>query len=231
MDGHITWSAHVAADDLYGTLPETLRAFMSRDTLHATRIMVVDNAPVGQKRPEFGNPELQWLRNPRPKSAGASHNQALGLAMAHVSDDPATYAVLILSPDVIVSEDLINKLTGSFLNDSQMAAIGPRMRLAHITGSLDGERHDIEYTETPDETGFGRGWFGRQKNPFGVSPLCFAVRLSALRALSSSGPWFQEEGDWARAVSGLFRRLQTAGYSIVEAPYATAWRLAARREA
>lgn len=221
MDDHLHWSVHIAADDLNGTLPETLRALTAR-------VLVIDNAPMGEKRPDLGRPDVQWLRNPRPKSVGASQNQALELAFAHASGDLSHDIVLVLSPDVVVSEDLVNKLTGAFLNDPHVAVTGPNIHLAHITGSLDGERHDIEYTDIPDEAGFGCGWFGRPKNPFGVSPYCFAVRLSALRALSASGPWFEEDGDWMRAVQGAFRRLQASGYSIVPAPYATAWRLAAR---
>jgi GT2 family glycosyltransferase len=236
------WSAFLVADDPLATLPEALRALEASGPSLA--VTVVDNAPSGIERPHLAWPGLRWLRNPRPQTVGRSYNQALGLELAHAKGELDRRYALFLTPDVIVGTDSIPKMEALLEAEPLLGAVGPKLRRAHIAGSLDGERHDIEFTETLDSIGLAFNLLGRpthlgrgepdngqlilRKPPFAPSPACFAVRLSALRALSSQGPWFQEEGDWAKVALGCFRRLEGSEYRLTVATDAVSWRLAPR---
>lgn len=242
MPGAVSWSAFVVADDPLATLPEALRGL--EPMAPALSVTVVDNAPSGMERPDMAWPGLRWLRNPRPQTVGRSYNQALGLELAHASGDLGRQYALFLTPDVIVGTDTIQKMETMLEADPLLGAVGPKLRRAHIAGSLDGERHEIEFTETLDSIGIALNMFGRptylgrgepddgqlllKKPPFAPAPACFAVRLSALRALSMHGPWFQEDGEWERAALGCYRRLEGAEYRLTVATDAVSWRLTPR---
>ncbi len=242
MAGPVHWSALLVADDPNATLPEALHGLEALTPQPA--VTVVDNAPAGQKRPDIVWPGLRWLRNPRSQSVGHSYNQAIELALAHAQGDLENNFALLLSPDVIVGTDLLAKLEALFDAEPLLAAVGPKLRRAHIAGSLDGDRREIEFTDILDTIGITLNWLGKagplgrgepddgqqifKKPPFAPSPMCFAVRLSALRALSVHGPWFQEDGEWDRVALGLFRRLEGAEYRLTVATEAVSWRLTSR---
>jgi GT2 family glycosyltransferase len=244
MAGHVHWSALTVADDPNATLPEALRGLEALSP--APAVTVIDNAPAGQKRPDIVWPGLRWLRNPRPQTVGRSYNQALELALAHTQGEWENNFALLLTPDVIVGTDLLSKLEALFEAEPLLAVVGPKLRRAHIIGSLDGDRREIEFTDTLDTLGISLNWLGRmgfpgrgepddgqqifKKPPYAPSPACFAVRLSAVRALSVHGPWFQEEGDWEKVALGFFRRLEGAEYRRLVATEAVSWRLAPRGE-
>lgn len=242
MPGAASWSAFLVADDPLATLPEALRALEAFGPSLA--VTVVDNAPSGFERPDIAWPGLRWLRNPRPQTVGRSYNQALGLELAHAKGELDRRYALFLTPDVIVGTDTIEKIEALLEAEPLLGAVGPKLRRAHIAGSLDGERHEIEFTDTLDGIGIALDWFGRpvylgrgepddgqlilKKPPFAPSPSCFAVRLSALRALSMNGPWFQEEGEWEKVALGCFRRLEGSEYRLTVATDAVSWRLTPR---
>lgn len=242
MGGAVSWSVLVVADDPNATLPEALRGLEALTPSPA--VTVIDNAPAGYERPEIVWPGIRWLRNPRAQTVGRSYNQGIELALAHAQADLENQLVLLLTPDVIVGTDLLVKLEALFEAEPLLAAIGPKLRRAHISGSLDGERRDIEFTDTLDGIGISVNWLGQvgylgrgepdhgqqilRRPPYAPSPSCFAVRLSALRALSAHGPWFQEDGEWSRAAIGLFRRLVGAEYRLTVATEAVSWRLTPR---
>ncbi len=242
MASLVHWSAHVVVDDPNATLSEALRGLQALKPTPATT--VIDNAPAGQKRPDIVWPGLRWLRNPRGQTVGHSYNQALKLALAHAQGDLENNFALLLTPDVIVGTDLLSKLEALFEAEPLLAAVGPKLRRAYIAGSLDGERREIEFSETLDAIGVSMNWLGKtafrgrgepdagqqvfKKPAFAPSPSCFAVRLSALRALSVSGPWFQERGDWQPVAIGFFRRLKGAEYRLTVATEAVSWRLTPR---
>ncbi|MCC6563370.1 hypothetical protein IT087_00585 [Candidatus Uhrbacteria bacterium] len=242
MAGPVHWSALVVADDPTATLPEALRGLEALTP--PPSVTVVDNAPAGQKRPDIVWPGLRWLRNPRPQSVGHSYNQALELALAHAQGDLENNFALLITPDVIVGTDLLQKLEALFDAEPLLAVVGPKLRRAYIAGSLDGDRREIEFSDTLDGIGITVNWLGKanfigrgepddgqqilKKPPYAPSPACFAVRLSALRALSAHGPWFQENGEWQRVSIGLFRRLEGAEYRLTVATEAVSWRLTSR---
>ena len=223
-------------------LPEALRGLQALSPVPS--VTVIDNAPAGQKRPNITWPGLRWLRNPRAQSVGRSFNQALELALAHAHGDLENNFALLLSPDVIVGTDLLSKLEALFDAEPRLAAVGPKLRCAHIAGSLDGEHREIEFSEKLDAIGISINWLGKitsrgrgepdhgqqifKRTAFAPSPACFAVRLSAVRAVSVSGPWFQEKGDWQNVAVGFFRRLKGAEYRLTVATEAVSWRLTPR---
>lgn len=237
------WSVHVATDDPTGSLPDALRA------LEAARpapdvVIVVDNAPAGRPRPETSWPAIRWLRHPRPQPHGRCHNRAIELAYASRDDRSPTDAfALVITPDVIVGTDLFARLDRVFADAGDLAVAGPVLRRAHVTGSLDGERRELEFTDVIDSAGVASGWFGRTKTlargvafgdltrarpPLGPPTSCFALRLSALRVMSPRGPWFDESGAWDTSAIRLYRALGAAGFSSRTVDHAVAWRLAAR---
>lgn len=242
MASPVSWSAHLVVDDPHATLSEALRGLQALSPTPS--VTVIDNAPAGQKRPDIVWPGLRWLRNPRAQSVGHSYNQAVELALAHAQGDLENNFALLLSPDVIVGTDLLSKLEALFEAEPMLAAVGPKLRRAHIAGSLDGEHREIEFSETLDAIGISLNWLGKvtfrgrselddgkqvfKKAAFAPSPTCFAVRLSAVRALSVSGPWFQEAGDWQHVATGFFRRLEGAEYRLTVATEAVSWRLTPR---
>ncbi len=244
-ESSVRWSAHIAADDPSASLAEALRALEAADP-RPDSVIVVDNAPAGRPRPEVLWPEVRWLRNPRPQTHGRCHNRAVELALHASRDerlDTSEAIALILTPDVMIGEDTLAQLRRLFEADPHIAAVGPVICRAHVTGSLDGERLEHEFTDVIDSAGISLGWFGAAhaigrgakraqlpegRAPFGPSPSCFAVRLSALNIMSRQGPWFQEKGSWEQAAVGLFRGLKAAGCSLAVAKDATAWRLASR---
>lgn len=241
----IRWSAHVATDDPSASLPDALRALEAADP-RPDSVIVVDNAPAGRPRPEILWPDVRWLRNPRPQTHGRCHNHAIELALHAARDAQLASSetiVLILTPDVMINADMLTRLRRLFEADARIAAVGPVVYRAHVTGSPDEERREFELSDIVDSAGLALGWFGGTKplgqgskrtdapdarTPFGPSPSCFAVRLSALSVMSRQGPWFRESGSWEAAVIGLFRGLQAAGCTLAVAKDATAWRLAPR---
>ncbi len=242
MAGPVSWSAHIVVDDPNAMLPEALRGLQALSPVPS--VTVIDNAPAGQKRPDIAWPGLRWLRNPRAQTVGRSFNQAMELALAHAQGDLENNFALLLSPDVIVGTDLIPKLDALFDAEPLLGAVGPKLRRAHIAGSLDGEHREIEFTDTLDAIGISSNWLGKigfrgrgerddgqqifKKPAFAPAPACFAVRLSAVRALSVSGPWFREKGDWQGVAVGFFRRLKGAEYRLTVATEAVSWRLTPR---
>lgn len=245
MNASVRWSAHLVTDDPFASLPDALRALEAADP-RPDSVIVVDNAPAGRARPEILWPDVRWLRNPRPQSHGRCHNRAIELAL-HAARDAQHAAsetiVLPLTPDVMIDADMLAQVRRLFEADAHIAAVGPVVCRAHVTGSLDGERREFERSDIVDSAGLVLGWFGGAKPlgqgmkradvpdaraPFGPSPSCFAVRLSALGVMSRQGPWFRETGNWESAVIGLFRGLQAAGCALAVARDATAWRLAPR---
>ncbi len=240
MNDAVRWSAHVVADDPSGSLPDALHALEAADP-RPDAVIVVDNAPSGRPRPEVEWPDVRWLRNPRPQPHGRCHNQAVELAL-HAADSVETIA-LLQTPDVVVAPDLLRELRRVFEADARLACVGPVVYRAHVAGSLDGERRELERTDVIDAAGLSLGWFGgarpvargatrerlaEAKPAFAPAPSCFAVRLSAVRVLSPRGPWLRETGPWDAAALGLFRGLRAAGYGLAVARDARAWRLAAR---
>ncbi|KAA0207051.1 hypothetical protein EDM68_00455 [Candidatus Uhrbacteria bacterium] len=233
MSDAVRWSAHVASDDPSGSLLDALYALEAAHP-RPDAVIVVDNAPSGRPRPEIEWSDIRWLRNPRPQSHGRCHNQAVELALHASAAETAETIALLLTPDVVVAPDLLRELRRLFEADARLACVGPVVYRAHVAGSLDGERRELERTDVIDAAGISLSWLGRSKPitdaraAFAPAPSCFAVRLSALRVLSPRGPWLRETGSWEDAAMGLFRGLRAAGYGLAVARDARAWRLAAR---
>jgi GT2 family glycosyltransferase len=237
----IRWSVHIVANDPSGSLPDALRA-LEATSPQPDSVVVVDNAPAGRPRPEVSWSRVRWLRNPRSQEVGRCHNLAIEFA-AHAAPAGSETVILVITPDVIVGTDMFTSLKRVFMADTQIASVGPILRRAHVIGSLDGERRELEFTNVVDAAGVSVGRFGRIKPvargltsdaltemrpPFGPSPACVAFRLSALKSLSSSGPWFRESGTWEKIATRLFQGLKAAGYSLAVAKETVAWRLASR---
>lgn len=241
MSATSRWSVHVVTDDPSGSVPDALRALEAMSP-PPDSVVVVDNAPAGKPRPEIAWPVVRWLRNPRPQSVGHCHNQAIEYAR-HASSDGLETIVLFLTPDVIVGTDLLAKLQATFEADARIVCAGPVVCRAHVVSYLDGERRELEFTDVIDSAGVSVGFFRRAKPiargqkkasfeyarvPFGPSPSCFALRLSALKTFSSQGPWLLETGLWERVAIRLFRDVKAAGFALAVVGEAPAWRLAPR---
>ncbi len=255
MPEPIRVSVQVATDDPSAVLPELLRG-LDEQELKPEAVVVVENAITSRKRPDepAGFP-LTWLRNPRPQGYGRSHNQAIALAAARLNGMDARSSVLLLTvPDIWPSAGLLRVLEAAFLQNDTLVLAGPKLRRAHIMGSLDGDRRELELTDTLESAGISQSLLGRPRPIgtgerddgrfdtapfFGPDPACFAVRLSALLALTPTGPWLAEDAKPERACVGLFRRLLAGGAvnhtvqgggkaGII--PEALAWRLVARSD-
>lgn len=245
MSDSVRWSAHIVTDDATASLPDALHALEAADPPPSS-VIVVDNGPAGGFRPEGQWSNVRRLRNPRPKSHGRCHNQAVELAMHALQDSQAGMSgaiALMLTRDVIIGDNMLSKLQRLFEADPHIACVGPVICRAHVIGSLDGERRELDVTDVIDSAGISLGLLGRVKpiargltqkdaqstrEPFSPSPACFAVRLSALNVMSRTGPWFHESGSWEGAAIGLFRGLKASGFTLAIAKDAFAWRLAAR---
>jgi len=244
MRAWLPCSVQVVTDDPSVVLPEFLRSIAEAGMWPET-VIVVDNAPVGRARPE---PEpglpVTWLRNPRPQPMGRSLNQALSLARSRVNGlDLAQQFIAFARPDLWFAPDTLSLMIEQLQNNLLLGYVGPKIRRAHIAGSLDGERRELELTDTFDIAGFVPGFFGRMK-ALGVgepdqgqydaledlqpAPACVVLRWSSLERLSQSGPWIPDEAGPDQAIPGLLRRLRALHEKGRVIPEAVAWRLAAR---
>ena len=187
---------------------------------------------------------MTWLRNPRPQPMGRSLNQALSLARSRVNGlDLSQQFIVFARQDLWLAPDMLALLIERLQDNLLLGYAGPKIRRAHVAGSLDGERRDLDLTDTFDIAGYVPGYFGRMK-PIGIgepdqgqydaldelqpSPSCVVMRWSALDRLSRNGPWVPDAADAEHAVQGILRRLTGLNEKGRVIPEAVAWRLAAR---
>lgn len=246
MRAWLPCTVHVVTDDPLAVLPDFLRG-IAEAPLWPESVIIVDNSPPGRGRPE---PEpglpVTWLRNPKPQPMGRSLNQALSLARSRVNgQDLAGQYIVFARPDLWFSPETLGLLVESLQNNLLLGYAGPKIRRAHVAGSLDGERRDLELTDVFDMAGCAPGMFGRLK-PVGAgepdqgqydaasdllpSSVCVAVRWSALERVSRTGPWVRDDADAEQAVPGLLARLRALQEKGRVVPESVVWRLAARPE-
>jgi GT2 family glycosyltransferase len=246
MRAWLPCSVQVVTDDPSVLLPEFLRS-IAEAGMWPEAVIVVDNAPSGRPRPE---PEpglpVTWLRNPRPQPAGRSLNQALSLARSRVNGlDPSQTFVVFATPDLWLAPDSLARLIEVMQEQLLLGYTGPKIRRAHVAGSLDGERLELELTDIFEQAGFVTGFLGRRKavgmgepdqgqydavEDLEPAPACILFRWSALDRVSRHGPWVPDEASYEQAIGGLLRRMRALREKGRVLPEAVAWRLVARPE-
>ncbi|HVM90811.1 MAG TPA: hypothetical protein VMU11_02865 [Verrucomicrobiae bacterium] len=246
MRAWLPCTVHIVTDDPSVLLPEFLRS-VSEAGIWPESVIVVDNAPPGRPRPELepGLP-VTWLRNPKPKSAGHSLNQSLSLGRSRVNGvDPSQVFVAFATPDLWLAPDCLGRLAEALQENLLIGYVGPKIRRAHVAGSLDGERRELELTDILDQAGFVPGFLGRLK-AVGVGepdagqydavedlepmPACVMFRWSVLDRVSRQGPWVPEDAGYEAALTNLLRRIRALHEKGRVVSDAVAWRLVGRPE-
>jgi hypothetical protein len=170
----------------------------------------------------------------------------LSLARSRVNGLDLTGQFIVFArPDLWFSPETLGLLVEHLQNNLLLGYAGPKIRRAHVAGSLDGERRDLELTDVFDVAGCVPGLFGRLKfvgvgepdqgqydaaSDLLPTSACVAVRWSALERVSRTGPWVPDAADAEQALPGLLARLRGLQENGRLVPEALAWRLAARPE-
>lgn len=244
MRSWLPCSVQVVTDDPTMVLPEFLRSVAEAEAWPEV-VIVVDNAPSGTVRPELdpGLP-VTWLRNPRPQPMGRSVNQALSLARSRVNGlDLSQQFVVLAKQDILFASNAIELMIEQLRGNATLGFVGPKIRRAHVASSLDGERRELELTETLEVAGLVLGLFGRLR-PKGVNEVdqgqydaleslqpslsCVTFRWSLLEKMSASGPWVPDRLGYDKAVEHILRRLRLMNERGRVSSGAIAWRLAER---
>ena len=208
--------SHNSADDLPACL-EALRGAAALD-----RVVVVDNASQDQSRGlvrGFDDPRIQLVVEEVNSGFAGGCNRGF----RELGDDFEYLA--FLNPDVVVSNDCLQRATDTLAEDTSLAGVAPLlMRSDGETVDTIGQILSPRTLEVSDR-GYGEPLTSRLKQPVDVLAACGALAVFRQQALASvadaHGPWVQDYFCFWEDLE-LGWRLVNSGWRIQSCPDAVA---------
>lgn len=193
-------------------IAECLSSLMNQ-TLKASKIVLVDNnssdRTVEIVRAQF--PQVEIISQDKNYLLTKSNNKGIRYLLDHLYPE----FLLVLNPDTVLEKDLVQKLFNVISKDSQIGAVGPKVKF--LTGKDKGlinsaglfydgfaQAYDIGFRQVDD------GSYDKDKEVFGVTGACILYRTKMIEQI---GMYWEKISLYLDEVE-LFIRARKAGWKV-----------------
>jgi len=233
-------SVHIVVWNSMRFLPDLLKT-LDEQTYEHKQVFVIDNGSSDGVeaflREEY--PSVRFLRNVRNLGFAGAHNQGMRYVLEHWGDDLADKAVLVLSPEMLLTPTCLEHLARLMASDVRVGSVGGKILRAYREGFGDDFLRETIKSDRIDSAGFifqknlkavhrGAGeldenYFHEEEEIFGASSDLVLYHAIALKSVQFEEEFFvQDFGEKGVDVDLAFR-LRRVGWNILFTPKAVAY--------
>ena len=210
-------------------LPELL-ASIEKQTYQNKSVLIIDNGSTDGTEVFVKEkyPRVAYLRNVRNLGVSVANNQGIRFVLEHGNEPQEEKAILIVSPDMILTEMCLTTLVESMAGKDEYGSFGGKLLRAYGEGLADEQLREIVRSDRIDSTGFrlrknftflnrgagemDEGQFDTAGDVFGHSGSLVLLRAVALMDLRDGDEFFDTDFFSYKEDIDLAWRLQQMGW-------------------